>query len=177
MKKFIIVIIVIFGVIVFFNALLENEESQPLTSYKTIAKALDKAETVAEVDSLFKTLTDLREKITDSAKAHRTDSLLATRGAHTKRVALAEKNRAAAYAFELAKASILKGLKSPKTASFSGYNESKYWYYPKDDIYIVQLYVDAQNSFGAMIRQYYQIKLKKTNGEWRVVDLMEINGY
>lgn len=49
-------------------------------------------------------------------------------------------------------------LKSPATAKFPNITE---WGLKKEDgVVTVQSYVDAQNSFGAMIRSYFQFKIK-----------------
>ena len=43
---------------------------------------------------------------------------------------------------------------------------------PIKDIWVVSGYVDAQNSFGAMIRTQWQVKLKKIGAEsWKLLDI------
>lgn len=58
----------------------------------------------------------------------------------------------------LCKDTINSMLKSPSTAKFAGYND---WRFGKENgEAIVQGYVDSQNSFGAMIRADFQLKVK-----------------
>lgn len=56
-------------------------------------------------------------------------------------------------------------LKSPSTADFPMFDYTSD-YSQLDGTYLVTSYVDAQNSFGAIIRQYYSIKLKFNGGDW-----------
>ena len=66
-------------------------------------------------------------------------------------------------------------LKSPKTADFPMFDcvavESE------ENVWVVNSYVDAQNSFGAMIRSYYMVKLQYTGGNsldsrnWELLDV------
>lgn len=52
-------------------------------------------------------------------------------------------------------------LKSPSTAKFPSIKE---WNFGKQNgVIIVQSYVDAQNSFGAMMRSEFQVKIKNNN--------------
>jgi hypothetical protein len=50
-------------------------------------------------------------------------------------------------------------LKSPSTAKFPWYRDSQVSYVGECE-FIVQSYVDAQNSFGAMLRSDYSVRLK-----------------
>lgn len=56
-------------------------------------------------------------------------------------------------------------LKAPSTAEFpsSGYISK---YSQKEDCYYVVSHVDAQNAFGAMLRQRWAVKVKYTGGDW-----------
>jgi hypothetical protein len=181
MKKLLIyIIIAIFAIPVIIGiigVIVEPESSKQLHGLQNIESAINKADKIADLEAALVQLAELRGKLTDSALISRADSITNTADTHRKRIALDEKKAAAAYAYSLAKELVLKTLKAPKTASFSGYNDSKYWYDEKHDVYYVQLYVDAQNSFGAMIRQHYQLQLKQTNGSWRLKDVIQIDGY
>lgn len=53
------------------------------------------------------------------------------------------------------KQEVLKDLKSPSTATFAEFEEIKYKD-NGDDTYIIQSYVDSQNSFGATIRTNFR---------------------
>jgi len=72
--------------------------------------------------------------------------------------------------YELSKTYVLDSLKAPATAKFP----------PKDKIavektnqntYAILAYVDAQNSFGALIRQYYGCELVDNQGTWSCIFL------
>lgn len=56
-------------------------------------------------------------------------------------------------------------LKSPSTADFPMFDYTSE-YSQIDGTYLVASYVDAQNGFGSMVRQYYSIKLKFNGGEF-----------
>lgn len=62
-------------------------------------------------------------------------------------------------------------LKSPSTAEFADYNEQRIWTLEKesgkyDAAFRVRSYVDAQNSFGALIRTYYTCDISYNGGVW-----------
>ena len=67
------------------------------------------------------------------------------------------------YVYEITKDHVKKQLKSPSTAKFPKYNEVKI--YKKDDTYVIGGYVDAQNSFGAMIRTNYSAVVQQIEKE------------
>ena len=181
MKKLLIyIIIAIFAVTVIIGiigVIVEPESSKQLNKLINIEEAITQADKTADLEAALVRLADLRPQLSDSALLFRADMIAGTAAAHTERVALAEKKAASAYAYTLAKELVLKTLKAPKTAIFSGYTTSNYWYDQEEGLYYVQLYVDAQNSFGAMLRKYYQVKLKINDANWKMVDLMEIDGY
>lgn len=61
---------------------------------------------------------------------------------------------------------IEKVLKAPSTAEFQSYDKSMISV--SGDTYTVNGYVDAQNSFGAMLRSYYTVKLKGSAYNWTI---------
>lgn len=71
-------------------------------------------------------------------------------------------------AYYMCKEFISKGLKAPSTAEYQKYSEITV----KDlgsETYGMRLYVDAQNSFGAMIRVTYDCQVKHVSGDtWRL---------
>ncbi|MCO1336801.1 hypothetical protein MO867_20960 [Microbulbifer sp. OS29] len=75
-------------------------------------------------------------------------------------------------AFSMAQAFTKRRLKSPKTADFSGWNDSVV-VYQGDCIHTVQGWVDAQNSFGASVRTHYVAKLEylKDEDKWHLHSL------
>jgi hypothetical protein len=67
-------------------------------------------------------------------------------------------------------------LKAPSTAKFPIYSSSDVNISQIDSItYSVNSWVDAENSFGAMLRSRYFMKLRKVNGSW-FMTYLEING-
>lgn len=57
-----------------------------------------------------------------------------------------------------AEIAIKKVLKSPSTAKFASYSE---WEFSKNDGYIItKAYVDSQNSFGATVRNQFEVTTK-----------------
>lgn len=57
---------------------------------------------------------------------------------------------------------VKQNLKSPSTAEFSSFNESKINIFEDQECW-VSGFVDAQNSFGAMIRNNYVVKMRYNN--------------
>lgn len=70
---------------------------------------------------------------------------------------------------EHVKSFILKSLKAPSTAKFPGYSEIPV--VKKDGYWESYTYVDAQNSYGAMIRTNYYVKMENQGGRWKLVKI------
>jgi len=65
-------------------------------------------------------------------------------------------------------------LKSPASAEFPRFSNSGVSVsYTGNDTYKVSAYVDAQNSFGALIRTYYKCEARynKSSDKWMLIDL------
>lgn len=71
--------------------------------------------------------------------------------------------------YNLAKENIFLKLKSPSTAKFQPSLEIKSEY--KDGFYYMSLWVDAQNSFGATVRENYIVKYKADGDNIAIVDI------
>ena len=67
---------------------------------------------------------------------------------------------------------IIRSLKAPKTAEFPRYQPSSVTYMGSNE-YRVSIYVDAENSFGALIRSRFTCRVKKETGQWRLIRLDE----
>lgn len=77
-------------------------------------------------------------------------------------------------AFTMSQIYIKKILKSPSTAKFPVYDASDV--VTKDKvIYEVTSWVDSENSFGAMLRSKYFMRLKYFDGQWDL-QYLEVNG-
>lgn len=61
---------------------------------------------------------------------------------------------------------VKKSLKSPKSADFPWYNEKQVTVSSNNEIFTVRSYIDAQNSFGATLRNNYTCKLQYNGKEW-----------
>ncbi len=62
-------------------------------------------------------------------------------------------------------------MRIPASAQFPDYN-SGYVKWIKDSTYVVNSYVDAENSYGALLRSKYRIKLKiMGDDQWKCLKL------
>lgn len=77
-------------------------------------------------------------------------------------------------AYVLAKDNVELRLKSPSTAEFGSYGESKVVKLEGGCKFLVVGYVDAQNGFGAMLRNTYAVTMEKTVGKdfWVAQDVI-----
>ena len=73
---------------------------------------------------------------------------------------------------DTAQAYIRSKLKAPRTAEFAGIYDTIAKKYGNQ--YAVMFYVDAQNSFGAMIRSIYTVVLIRTNNGSKVINAKQI---
>lgn len=62
-------------------------------------------------------------------------------------------------AYLKAKEEIKRRLKSPSTANYQNYENASILYDEKDEAFVVKMWVEAQNSFGATIRSDYLVRL------------------
>jgi len=71
-------------------------------------------------------------------------------------------------AYAMSQTFVKRGLKAPSTANFGSYTESQVQPLPAGESacrFLVLGLVDAQNSFGAMIRNRYTVIVAKIKGE------------
>ncbi|MEI6846583.1 MAG: hypothetical protein WCK32_00865 [Chlorobiaceae bacterium] len=72
-----------------------------------------------------------------------------------------------ADAFDNVKAYALSKLKTPSTATFASYSDENTTVGKNGNIYSVISYVDAQNGYGAMIREkYFGVVQRSKEGKW-----------
>jgi len=63
-------------------------------------------------------------------------------------------------------------LKTPSTAKFPYYGDFSAWQTPENkDVWEVTGYVDAQNSFGAMIRSNWYVKIHVAGDSYQLIDI------
>lgn len=79
-------------------------------------------------------------------------------------------------AYVMSQTFVKRGLKAPSTADFGSYSESKVTPMAAGKSackFLVIGHVDAQNSFGAMIRNMYVVTVEKAKGEdsWTASDM------
>lgn len=73
--------------------------------------------------------------------------------------------------YAMAESIVEQKLKAPRTAKFCGYTQAKVINYEPNK-YTVLNCVDAENSFGAMIRSNFEVSLEwKGNGQWQVINV------
>lgn len=69
-------------------------------------------------------------------------------------------------------------LKAPSTAKFAKYgygdDPAKVWRIENGN-YQVVIWCDAQNSFGAMLRNKFSLVLKPEGSQWSLVDIKQVN--
>lgn len=77
-------------------------------------------------------------------------------------------------AIAMAKEFVKRRLKAPATADFASSREHTVLPSQTPNEFIVTGYVDAQNAFGAKLRQRYICKLRKVDdkGNWQLVELL-----
>jgi hypothetical protein len=74
----------------------------------------------------------------------------------------------------MAEFAVKRSLKAPATAEFSGYRDTTYYKETGMDgkeYHVVTGYVDAENSFGAKLRNSYFVKLRRDGDELHYVDI------
>jgi hypothetical protein len=75
-------------------------------------------------------------------------------------------------AYFMAEQFITKQLKAPSTAKFPYSSDAEISYDETTKDWTIKSYVDAQNSFGAMIRNNYTVKIKYLGDEkWNLIDI------
>lgn len=88
-----------------------------------------------------------------------------------------EKGQDKTEAYIMAQQILKKQLKAPSTAKFQKqWDGVKVVYYTNTDTYGITFWVDAQNSFGAMLRTTYNVNMKKTDEKhWKMTDVKKVN--
>lgn len=77
-------------------------------------------------------------------------------------------------AYRAAKGFIFDYLKCPTTAKFQSYRASSISKDASGSNVTVEIVVDAQNGFGAMVRLTVVVKMEKSGGSYRLVDLYKL---
>jgi hypothetical protein len=130
---------------------------------------------------------EMKKQADDKAKADA--KLAATKAAEQQKVQEAARQAAikaamprATEVFTMAEEYVKATLKAPSTASFGGIfsdyqDPDSNVIVQSDGTYVVRIWVDAQNSFGAMLRSHFVLKLKYLGGDdlsdnsWQLLDI------
>jgi hypothetical protein len=73
-------------------------------------------------------------------------------------------------AWVMAKEFVLRRLKAPRTAKWPWYTDQLVAYLGNRE-YLVSAYVDAQNSFGALIRTYFTCRVRDDGDRWTLLSI------
>lgn len=79
------------------------------------------------------------------------------------------------FAWSLAKSAVKESLKAPSTAKFPSSHNGQDIKQTDANTFIVNSYVDAQNSYGAMIRSNFSVTIKKTGSNSYTVENVHID--
>lgn len=175
MKKFIkwlliiMVASILLGVII---NLFQSDEDKTVYEVKSKAELLDKAKTLNELTSIYSQLDSIYAVSKFESVKTQIDLLRKQKPDFEKKIEAEFEENLKYEAYQVAKEYIMQRLKSPSTAKFASVSDAVLF---KDDkgIYNLALEVDAQNSFGAMLREKYFIQIGVVGG--KVVALGSIN--
>lgn len=80
-----------------------------------------------------------------------------------------------AIPYQFAKLFVKDRLKSPKTAEFAPFSDAKCEPLSDGKTWQIYSYVDSQNSFGAMLRTGFYVKLIEDGPNWKLLDIVFMN--
>lgn len=167
----IIISLLIYGII---SDALTPEVEKRISAIKIEYQELSNAESIDVYTSTIAKLEAIRDTTKFEEIKIVIDSLLLTKEQLYKNVKnrYVRSNYAGVY---LAAEKIVKAsLKAPSTAIFQEYGDAKFYYDEKGEVYTIDLWVDAQNSFGAMIRTTYRLEFSNETGKWKFLSINEI---
>ena len=173
MRKIVKVFLIITAVFTFIGVIsywVMSDEELAIMDVNEICSRMEGAESMKELEGLYVELDSVLREC--PSIANKVDSVKSLKSEFTKQV----KARVLQYlkmdAFLGAKKLTLKRLKAPSTAKFCGFKDAKV-NNPKDGVFEVILWVDAQNSFGAMIRSTYRLSMIRVGEGWNLLEFKE----
>lgn len=180
MKKFIkwffivLVSMSVIGVVV--SLVFTSSEDMAEYNFKTTSEKFSQAESEYDVADVFGELNALARE--DTTLQPKIDSLYELRPQFIEEAIQRGINNNQHVAWYRARDYIKAALKSPSSAKFASYSESRVAYNYDDNVYHVTMWVESQNSFGAMLRKDFTVQLKRTvdinnNESWSLVALKE----
>lgn len=166
-------IVIVFSLI---YSAFKSPESKAQAKIETYAMKLRMAKSTDELDEAYRLLGLLSKEYNFEFVKTKVDSLHALRSEFEASVQSKLISENATMAYIMAKDFIKDRLKSPSTAKFASYSDSKtnVTYNKNEGYYTVTVWVDSQNSFGAMLRKTFQAKVRPTNNDiWELVSINE----
>lgn len=89
-----------------------------------------------------------------------------------RRPAASKQEHSDAMAWRMSKDFVTKRLAAPSTAVFPWYHQVNHQIKQNGRVYTIKAYVDAENGFGAQIRQHFTAKVRYDGEDtWSLVDL------
>ncbi len=174
-KYFVISFIALIAITIIYN-LINPESPQQKLERKAVAvmDAIDKVNDQKSFDAFMQLFESLQAS--DSAKQFQQlyDSINIELPQLKQYVAGIELGKQQKAGFYIAQEFIKQNLKAPTTALFESYQSAHKLYYADTDVFHYRIAVDAQNSFGAMIRSTFEVDLKLVGDEWLLVGLKEV---
>ena len=176
-KYFFIYAIVVSIASVVYVEIIASDEEKFKIDVRHEASKIKEAKTIEELNLIYSNLDSLQRLDTLDTYTAYFDSIRELRSIHEKRIISKkiESNKIAAYV--MACEYLKKRLKVPSTANFQKYHRGvTVSYNTSAQVYKVRLYVDAQNSFGAMLRNRYQVSLSNPQKDsWLLMDIAKLN--
>lgn len=153
-----------------FNFFESDEDKAVRDIEKTKLEQIEEAKSMKEINLIYREL-DSVYRNHPSEKVQ--EALIQV---HVKRAEIEKKLQAKiesevkAFAYEAAKTQIKSMLKSPSTAEFVRYADTKMGI-DENGIYHIYMQVDAQNSFGAMLRNNFDVSFLVLDGQIKILEV------
>lgn len=162
--KWVLIITAASMALCFIFVLFESDEDKAIYEVTSKAELLEKAKTSSELDVVYAQLDSIYSATTIEVIKPQIDSLRNQKDVYLKNITANFEKELKYEAYSVAKEYIRQNLKSPSTAKFAPLSETVLF---KDDagIYNLSIEVDAQNSFGAMLRNQYYIAIGVIDGK------------
>lgn len=169
-----IIILALMAISVISYTFFTTDEEKFEMKVNSASQNISTAESIDELNTIYSEIDSLKILDKSGNLTSLFDSLYQLRADAEQKVIEKERSGRFYYAYTTAQELIKSQLKAPSTAEFCKWDDVKRTYF-ENDTYRVQLWVDAQNSFGAMIRETYQVDLKPNGDSWNLVDIVKVN--
>ncbi|WP_347839296.1 hypothetical protein [uncultured Draconibacterium sp.] len=179
MKKIIkylfLAMVVITALSVVWYAFIASDETKFEMEIDALETKITEAESIEDLNQLYSELEVLQQKDTLNLFTEKFETIKTERPELETKIKKAAESNMPAGAYLYAKELVKAQLKAPSTAKFASFikGEAKVGQYDNGN-YQVIMWVDAQNSFGAMLRKTYQVDLKPVNNSWQLVKIVEL---